>query len=54
MIILTSGQIVDYQDTVDEIVKSSKLPISLIFVGVGDGPFDSFQKIDNHIAPLWS
>jgi len=54
MIILTSGQIFDYQETVDEIVKSSNLPISLIFVGIGDGDFSSFRKIDADITPLWS
>jgi len=54
MIILISGEIVDYQETVDEIVKASDLPISLIFVGVGDGDFSSFRKIDADITPLWS
>ena len=54
MVVMTTGEIVDYQETVDEIVKSSELPISIIFVGVGDADFTSFRKIDSSITPLWS
>ena len=55
MIILTSGALFDYDETVDEIVKSSNLPISFIFVGIGDGDFPSFRSIsDSDKSPLWS
>jgi hypothetical protein len=42
MIVLTTGEIADYQESVDEIVKASTLPISFIFVGIGNGDFTSF------------
>ena len=54
MIILTSGELVDYQQTCHEIVRASDLPISIIFVGIGDSEFKSFKKIDNNIEPIWS
>ena len=52
MIILTSGQMIDYTETVDEIVKASSLPISFIFIGIGDNDFSSFNKIDSELTPL--
>lgn len=37
LLIITDGQINDFQDTVDLIVKAASLPLSILFVGVGDG-----------------
>jgi Mg-chelatase subunit ChlD len=37
LLVITDGRINDYQDTVDLIVKASTLPLSILFVGVGDG-----------------
>lgn len=44
----------DYQETANEIVKASNLPISVIFLGVGDAHFTSFEKLDAANEPMWS
>jgi hypothetical protein len=44
----------DLQETIDEIVVASTLPISVIIVGIGNGNFSALQKLDADVEPLWS
>ncbi len=43
LLIITDGLINDMEDTTDEIVRASGLPISIIIVGVGDEDFTSMK-----------
>jgi len=36
LLVVTDGKINDFQDTVDLIVKASTLPLSIMFIGVGN------------------
>ena len=52
---VTDGELVDLDETLDELVKGSDLPLSIIIVGVGPASFaraDIFAKADE--VPLYS
>ena len=51
---MTDGQISDMQKTIDEIVRASFLPLSIIIVGVGDANFNSMEKLDGDEEALYS
>ena len=40
LLIITDGVISDFNKTVNEIVRASDLPMSIVIVGVGDADFD--------------
>jgi len=47
LIIIADGQVTSVQDTIDSIVEASKYPISIVMVGVGDGPWDQMEEFDD-------
>jgi hypothetical protein len=44
---MTDGQIDDFNDTVDRIVKASSLPLSIVIVGIGDKDFGLIKSLDS-------
>lgn len=46
MLIVTDGVINDMQDTVDEIVRASSLPLSIVIIGVGASDFTEMEGLD--------
>ena len=52
--IITDGCITDFNETVEQIVKASDLPMSIIIVGVGNADFDLMEDLDGDIEPLYS
>mmetsp|Transcript_14602 Transcript_14602/g.16138 ORF Transcript_14602/g.16138 Transcript_14602/m.16138 type:complete len:293 (-) Transcript_14602:72-950(-) len=46
LMILTDGAIHDYEKTVRQLVDASKLPLSVIIVGVGRADFDTMEDLD--------
>ena len=52
LMIITDGQISDMEDTIEEIVESSKLPISIVIVGVGSADFANMDILDGDEVPL--
>ena len=52
--IITDGIINDMQKTIDQIVRGSTLPLSIIIVGVGSDEFESMEILDADENPLFS
>ena len=44
--ILTDGKIDDIDNTIDELVASSFLPLSVIIIGIGNADFSSMVELD--------
>lgn len=42
------------EQTIDEIVRGSSLPLSIIIVGVGDAEFSAMDILDADDEPLFS
>ena len=52
LLILTDGLITDFPDTVAEIIQCSRLPMSVIIVGVGNEDFKQMDMLDADVTPL--
>ena len=50
LIIIADGEVQRVKDTADAIINASNYPISIIIVGVGDGPFDQLEEFDNRLT----
>jgi len=54
MLILTDGAVMDLEKTIDEVVRASDLPMSIVIIGVGDADFSTMEKLDADLEPLTS
>ena len=52
LMIITKGQIDDINETIDELVESSFLPLSVVIIGVGNADFSQMEILDADINPL--
>lgn len=52
LLILTDGKIDDIDDTIDQLVEASFLPLSVIIVGIGKGDFSNMDLLDADENPL--
>ena len=50
--LLTDGQIEDIDSTIDELIESSFLPLSVVIIGVGYADFSQMEILDSDINPL--
>ncbi|GKT22121.1 Copine like protein, partial [Aduncisulcus paluster] len=46
LMILTDGQANDIRQTVDAIVEASKLPLSIVIIGIGKADFSAMEFLD--------
>lgn len=54
LLILTDGEITDFDQTKDAIVRASRLPLSIIIVGVGPADFKAMELLDGDNGVLKS
>jgi hypothetical protein len=54
LLVITDGVITDMKSTINEVVKASELPVSIIVVGVGDEDFGLMNLLDSDEALLYS
>ena len=54
LMIVTDGIINDMQKTIDQVVRGSTLPMSIVIVGVGSDDFESMDILDADEVPLYS
>ena len=52
LMILTDGVIIDMNETIDCIVEASKLPLSIIIIGIGEADFTNMKILDGDEKPL--
>ena len=49
LVIIADGQVQSEKETVEAIIEASKYPLSIVVIGVGDGPFDEMDYFDDRI-----
>ena len=50
LLIVADGQVDQVEDTANAIVEASEYPLSIVAIGVGDGPWDLMETFDDELA----
>ena len=49
LVLIADGQVDKRKETIDAIVEAARYPLSIVCIGVGDGPWDTMEEFDDDI-----